>query len=601
VTVAVPAGGGTPSPELSAPAVDPVDPVVPVGARARTLSRAAGTWPVSVVAMAVAVVVGAVKVISTYGQTYYHYGDQAVLGLRVIEATHFDGQLGPYSRFGWSHPGPALFYLLAPVYRLSGNDPRALIAGSLLINGACLVATVAVVRRFAGEWSARWSVAVVGAMSLALGVAFFETFWNPNLEAAPLLLAMALAAAAAAGSGLSVVWLGVVGSYMVQTDVGTTLIVAVLAVVAVAGWAAQAAARKRRDHPRVGGGGPVATTQPTDRHATVRVVMSLVGLAVVVAMWVPPLVQQADGHPGNLSAVFHFFTTSSTKYGVTHSLAQAWATVANSTTVIPFGSVSATASMTTTTVGREVTLVVWLGLAAVGVAWSGWRRVWFAFGLAVASLAGLAASVASAERIVGPINDYLVFWMALVPAPALVALGVLVVDQLRRRAVSTRPAHARPRPHTRVAGRPPAWRTVAWWVLAGALVVPGLLVAAQWAPGSPAVGSEGDTEIGQLSAFASSHLGPPSGAPVLVVIGNANRWPEAAGLILQLTREGYHPVVTPLWEFMFTARLVRTSTGQPQLVLTDPTSTPSAGATASGTFATGDVPTTISFVPAPVG
>jgi hypothetical protein len=594
VTVAVPAEGGTPPAELSAPAV------VPVGAGSRALSRAAATWPVSVVAMAVAVTVGVVKVVSTYGQTYYHYGDQAVLGLRVIEASHFEGQLGPYSRFGWSHPGPALFYLLAPVYRLSGNDPRALIAGSLLINGACLVAVVAVVRRFAGEWSARWSVAVLGVMALALGVAFFETFWNPNLEAAPVLLAMALTAAAVAGSGLSVVWLGVVGSYVVQTDVGTTLIIAVLALMAVVGWACQAAARKRRDHP-VAGRAPATIIPPAPDHSTVRVVLVLAGLALVAVMWVPPLVQQADGHPGNLSTLFHFFTTSSSKYGATHSLAQAWATVANSTTVVPFGSVSATASMTTATVGREVTLVVWLGLAVAGAAWSGWRRVWFALGLALVSLAGLVASVVSADRIVGPINDYLVFWMALVPVPALVALGALVVDQLRRRATPTRRAHARARLHARAASRPPVWRTAAWWVLAAALVVPGLLVAAQWAPGSPAVGSEGDPEIGQLSAFASSHLGAPTSTSVLVVIGNADRWPEAAGLILQLTREGYHPMVTPLWEFMFTARLVSTSTGQPQLVLTDPAPTPSAGATASGTFADGDVPTTINYVPAPVG
>jgi hypothetical protein len=600
VTVAVPAGGGRPPAELSAPQV------VPAGAGSRVLSQAAATWPVSVVATAVAVVVGVVKVVSTYGQTYYHYGDQAVLGLRVIEAAHFDGQLGPYSRFGWSHPGPALFYLLAPVYRLSGNDPRALIAGSLLVNGACLVAAVAVVRRFAGEWSARWSVAVLGVIALALGVAFFETFWNPNLEAAPVLLAMALAAAAVAGSGLSVVWLGVVGSYVVQTDVGTTLIVAVLALVAVVGWACQAAARKRRDHPMVGGGAPATPGDipPAAGYPTARVVLVLAGLALVALMWVPPLVQQADGHPGNLSTLFHFFTTSSTKYGATHSLSQAWATVANSTTVVPFGSVSATASMTTATVGREATLVVWLGLAVAGVAWSGWRRVWFALGLSLASLAGLVASVVSAERIVGPINDYLVFWMALVPAPALVALGVLVVDQLHRlhrRTAPSRRAHAQPRPHTRAANRPPAWRTAGWWVLAAALVVPGLLVAVQWAPGSAALGSEGDPEIGQLSGFASSHLGPPTGGQVLVVMGNADRWPEAAGLILQLTREGYHPMVTPLWEFMFTARLVTTSTRQPQLVLTDPTSTPWAGATASATFARGDVPTTINYVPAPVG
>jgi hypothetical protein len=555
------------------------------------------------VALAVAVVVGVGKVVSTYGQTYFHYGDQAVLGLSVIDATHLEAQLGPYSRYGWSHPGPALFYLLAPIYRLSGSDPRSLIAGSLLINGVCLVAAVAVVRSFAGEWSARWSVAVLGVMALVLGVGFFETFWNPNVEAAPVLLTMVLAAAAVAGSGLSVVWLAVVGSYAVQTDVGTAVIVGVLALAAVAGWAAQAVAGHRRR--RAAPGGPASrpvsdyqqrrTAERSARRSAVGAVLALAGVAAVVAMWVPPLVQQANGHPGNLSALLHFFTHPSTAYGATHSLADAWATVANSTTAVPFGRVPATASMTTATVGREVALVVWLVVAAAGAAWAGWRRVWFAFGLAAGSLAGLAAAVVSAERIAGPVNDYLGYWMALVPAPALVAIGVLVVDQLQRRAARTPRAHARE-------GSGSGWRVAVSWALACALAVPALAVAVQWEAGSPALRSEGDPEIGQLSAFASSHLGPPTGGEVLVAIGNADRWPEAAGLILQLTREGYHPVVTPLWGFMFTDRLVAHSTGQPQLVLTDPQPAPASGApTASGTFADGDVPTTITFVPAPPG
>ena len=43
---------------------------------------------------------------------------------------------GLYSRNDWSHPGPVYFYLLAPLYRLTGNASIAMNIGALLINGA---------------------------------------------------------------------------------------------------------------------------------------------------------------------------------------------------------------------------------------------------------------------------------------------------------------------------------------------------------------------------------------------------------------------------------------------------------------------------------
>jgi predicted MFS family arabinose efflux permease len=136
-----------------------------------------------------------------------------------------------------------LFYLLAPVYSLSGTNPRSLLAGSLLINGVCIVATLLVVHRFAGEWSTRWAVA--GVALLTLGANAIETFWNPSLEAPAVLLVMVMTAGAISGSGLSVIWMAVVGSYAVQTDVGTAPPVGVMAVCSIIGYLTQAGIRRR--------------------------------------------------------------------------------------------------------------------------------------------------------------------------------------------------------------------------------------------------------------------------------------------------------------------------------------------------------------------
>jgi hypothetical protein len=558
---------------------------VPASPRRRSWWSPSGL-PISVVVASLAFVVGLVKLVTTFGRPYYHYGDQAVLASRVGDAMRFHIELGPYSRFGWSHPGPALFYALAPIYSVSNTNPRSLFFGSLLINGICIVAAVLVVRRFAGEWSARWTVGVVGVVLLALGANAIETFWNPYLEAAAVLLAMVLTAAAISGSGLSVIGVAVVGSYVVQTDVGTAPLVGALAVCAVIGYLVRLVMR-RGHHGRVDG--------PTRRWAPP--LLSGLGVAVLAVAWLPPLVQQSRGHSGNLSALYDFFTSptaTAAKFGPTHTLKAAWAVVANSTTAVPWGNVSSTASMTTAAAGRQQMLVVWAGLAVVGMVWAGWRRHWFAFGLGLTTVVGLAVSVVAVERIVGPIGDYLAFWMELLPVPAVVAIGVLTVDGRQHRAAGSAPTSDEPPTATRW------WRLGLGWAMAAVLVLPVGLVAGQLERGSALVDSPGNLEIAQLAGFTVAHLRQASETQVLVVIGNADRWPEASGLVLQLSQDGYHPTVAPTWGFMFTPRYVAGPAPQAQVVLTDGVPGSSVGvAGLSQTFALGDVPTTITFMGTP--
>src|SRR5215472_15764047 len=61
-------------------------------------------------------------------------GDYAGLELGARQAWHGKMLLGPYSRFGFSHPGPLYFYLLAPAVRLGGKASTGLYAGACAIN-----------------------------------------------------------------------------------------------------------------------------------------------------------------------------------------------------------------------------------------------------------------------------------------------------------------------------------------------------------------------------------------------------------------------------------------------------------------------------------
>ena len=65
-------------------------------------------------------------------------GDLAVLELGIFDAWDGERLIGPYSRFGWHHPGPLYFYLLLPIYALSRASACALFITSSLIGCAAL-------------------------------------------------------------------------------------------------------------------------------------------------------------------------------------------------------------------------------------------------------------------------------------------------------------------------------------------------------------------------------------------------------------------------------------------------------------------------------
>ncbi len=580
--------------------------------------RSAAGWPLAAAAMAAAVLVGLVHLATSSGTPLVFGGDQAVLALQVHEATRFHATLGPYSRFGWSHLGPALFYLFAPLYALTGGSPWSLLADSLLLNGVSLCLALVVVRRFGGEWAARWALVPTGLVAVALGALSFETLWNPNLEGATVLLMVVLAAAACTGSGPSVVGVALVGTYLVQTDIGTVPVVGATAVCAVGGYALRrfrrpAGGRRHRSahahaRPAAAPGGtarrsaaPGGTARPAaapggtahrPRRPWAAWALGGAGAVVVVVAWIPPLVQQVTGHPGNISRLVHFFTTPQNGPGTAgsnHSFAQAWHVVANTVSVVPFGTVPATTPFTGASTARQAVLAASLVASALAVGWAARRRNAFALGLGLVSLVGLAASVVAAMRIVGPVYSYLMLWAVFLPVPAWIALGILVAG---RSAPDARRRHATG-----------GVRLGAAVVASLVLVVPTALFARQlgevpWSTSAP------DHQIPAIASFASSRLAATSGRSVLLVIGNADRWPVVAGVMLALTDRGDHPEVQPAWAFMFTPRAVAGPGPHAELVFTDPPTGPAgdAAATPSGSTFTGPWGTTVvRFVPAPGG
>ena len=89
-------------------------------------------------------------------------GDAAALEFGTWHAARGHQLLGAYSRFGWNHPGPAFFYLAAPLYEALGERGPALNLFTFAVQLICAAATVWAADRLGGRILATIVAALLG-------------------------------------------------------------------------------------------------------------------------------------------------------------------------------------------------------------------------------------------------------------------------------------------------------------------------------------------------------------------------------------------------------------------------------------------------------
>jgi len=478
--------------------------------------------------------------------------DLALIDLHVRRALAWKQQLGVFDHNNWNHPGPAFFYLQSLVYRVLGSSGRSLFVGAAVWNGLAALACVAVVRRRTTParalWAALWVTVLVAALAASgpSATTYSESVlgalvspWNPMVVLLPLLLLLLLCAGAVDRSAPSLVGALVVGSYAVQTDIATGPLVVALVGVSGAVWAVTAV-RDRRARAAAAATGPGVVGRPAAGAGVVvgvpgpdrwRTVLVVAGLAAVVVMWIPPLVQQVTNHPGNLTLVARFFGAAQPGQPLSGSL---WAVAAAMAVLVVGPSEVMTSILGGTPAHAGLAVAVTLatvGLAAATAVAGVRRRARFAAGLGALTLVGYVAAVVAVTHVVGFVFGYLAVWAVVLPAAALVGVGT-------------------------VPWIPPARIAAALRVVLCAAAVVAAAVACIRVADIPPLARAGDPDVARLAALVSPRI-PPGGR---VAVGDAGAGTpdtrlldteEFIGLVNALDRAGFHPTVNAFWRAQF--------------------------------------------------
>jgi hypothetical protein len=323
--------------------------------------------------------------------------DFALLELSTGEALRGAQLLGPYSRFGWRHPGPAYFYLLAPLYGASDASSASLPVAVLVFNWAALVGVVACLRRWVDQAAVPiFALALLLLYGLYLGPGFLYNIWNPAVTILPLGVFLILCAGLACGRTMVLPIVAGLGSFLVQTHLGYLPCVAAGVLTSGALWLRL----RRRD-------GGVATSP--------RLPMIL-AVATLAAVWAMPLFEQTTRDPGNMSLVLRFFSGESDGHTWGEALAVVAREIAWPWSYMLFGTLPWYAPYPPLEGWRQAVGGAFaLGQIGLLACWSvRLREPSFFRALACVCLACTIVAVLATTRVSGEIRPYVTAWISMV-------------------------------------------------------------------------------------------------------------------------------------------------------------------------------------------
>jgi hypothetical protein len=225
--------------------------------------------------------------------------DRAAMFLRTREVgTSRTPLVGAYSRYGWDHPGPLLFWVCAPAVRLFGPEGLLFTAG--LVNATAAATAVWAAHRIGRLALAAPTAVAVAVLMHAITLWGLVEPWNPYVAALPFVAYLICVWGAANGDRVLLPLAVVAGSWSTQAHLSYVPMTLAAAGLALAWRLGHRLAwrRRRRRQDRI----------PPESAVIPRA--WLAGAAIVgFLLWLPPLTDQVSKPHGNLEALLFFART----------------------------------------------------------------------------------------------------------------------------------------------------------------------------------------------------------------------------------------------------------------------------------------------------
>jgi hypothetical protein len=241
-------------------------------------------WPAAGFTALVVVAIG-VALVSATRQPWLPTSDDALMALRGQDALHHPPLTGPYSRFGFDHPGPIVFYLLYPFIKVLGPSGALLAAAG--VSAASVVAAGWLAWRRGGFWLSLLLSSGLLLFVRAMGSTVIDP-WNPWIALLPFFVCVVAAWSVWCDDWWALPVLVVAGTFASQTHISYAPFVWLLFAAAVA-WLVVSRVRRR------------------DRLARSGVALAVSGAALLV-LWLPPIIDQVHSDQPNGTAIVRHFT-----------------------------------------------------------------------------------------------------------------------------------------------------------------------------------------------------------------------------------------------------------------------------------------------------
>ncbi len=376
--------------------------ILPPNSDFRTTSESATQWwrdPWAIASVIVAAILTAIVIWPLFDAgraalelVWRPSGDWAVLTLRVEDVGRHTPLVGPYSRFGWNHPGPLMYWLLAFPYHLFGDKPEALLAAAATLNALTVAALSTVAWRRGRLPLVALTMTATAILIHAMGPAMIRDPWNPFITLLPLALTVYLVWSVIEGDFWMWPPLAFLVSFELQSHIGY------LPMLAMLGVSVFAIAWRRKSFN---------TLLPTS--AKQRWWVLGLSSAVVIGCWLPVLLDQVAG-TGNLGAIAHYFLTngdSPAGFGTAFHVAADQLRFPSA----PWLGRSELAGLDGALLGSGLAALVVPILSMTGSLWLAVRmRVLAALRLQLVVIATALGGLIATARVTGPLFDWVVRW-----------------------------------------------------------------------------------------------------------------------------------------------------------------------------------------------